>query len=206
MKINLLLNIYELSFEIICILFHTFKNIQRKILFHRKKKRVRMRTPDNCIFSYDFNDHFYSNDCEFFFSNLCLSWIPGPQIYTYTHTPHLRIPCSPLEEPLIQHFQNYIHIFFLVWFFFFFLIWFLSNEIFLRKWCWESQKPGITPESFFSLTSIPNPHQDLFISSLETLLMSVHFRPYLDHWYLPALLEHKGWSQTGVGWWMVGRK
>ena len=118
--------------------------------------------------------------------------IHSPFTHTHLHTPHLRIPCSPLKEPLIQHFQNYIHIFFLVWFFFFFLVWFLSNEIFLRKWCWESQKPGITPESFFSLTSIPNPHQDLFISSSETLLMSVHFRPYLDHWYLPALLEHKG--------------
>ena len=78
---------------IICILFHTFKNVQRRILFHRKK-RVRMPTLDNRSFSYDFNDHFYSNDCHFFFSNLCFSWIPGPQIYTYTHT-H-----NTLENPM----------------------------------------------------------------------------------------------------------
>ena len=132
---------------IICILFHTFKNVQRRILFHRKK-RVRMPTLDNHSFSYDFNDHFYSNDCHFFSP---IYAFPESQAHKFTHThihtPHLRIPCCPLKEPLIQHFQNCIHIFFLVWF--------LSNEIFLRKWCWESQKPGITPESCFSLTSIP---------------------------------------------------
>ena len=107
-----------------------------------------MPTLDNCSFSYNFNDHLYSNDCHFFSP---IYAFPEFQAHKFTHThldtPHLRIPCCLLKDPLIQHFQNYIHIFFLVWF--------LSNEIFLRKWCWESRKPGITPESFFSLTCIP---------------------------------------------------
>lgn len=83
---------------------------------------------DNPSCPYNFNDHFYSNDCHFFsLIHACPEFQTHRFTHTHLHTPHLRNPSSALKETLIQHFQNHAHIFFLVWF--------LSNEIFLRKWC-----------------------------------------------------------------------